>query len=133
MYLVPTSAEESGTAALDVLFDLSPDLMCVAGPDGYFRKVNPAATRILGYSESELLQRPFPDFVLEEVTVDTEAILLEPILSFPNVGGITDTTATAVLGNSILSNCTAPAKRSQNRGQNKNRKRRSGNRRKGKK
>ncbi len=31
-----------------------------------------------------------PDFVLEDVVLDTEAILLEPILSFPSVGGITD-------------------------------------------
>jgi PAS domain S-box-containing protein len=43
--------------------DLAPDLMVIAGFDGYFTQVNPAAERILGYSRGELLSRPFLEFL----------------------------------------------------------------------
>ncbi|MBX9578992.1 MAG: protein kinase, partial [Gemmataceae bacterium] len=44
-------------------FELSPDLFCIAGLDGYFRRVNSNFTRVLGYTEAELTARPFADFV----------------------------------------------------------------------
>ncbi len=47
----------------DAFFDLALDLLCVAGTDGYFKKVNPAFVRTLGYSVDELLSTPFLDFV----------------------------------------------------------------------
>ena len=48
---------------LNKLFVLSPDMLCVASIEGYFTRVNPAFTRLLGYSESHLLELPFLDFV----------------------------------------------------------------------
>jgi PAS domain S-box-containing protein len=51
---------------LEPFFELSPDLLCIAGFDGYFKKINPAVSRLLGYSERELFSRPINDFVFEE-------------------------------------------------------------------
>lgn len=45
------------------LFNLSLDLLCVAGLDGYLRRVNPSWTRVLGWTEAELLSRPVADFL----------------------------------------------------------------------
>jgi PAS domain S-box-containing protein len=48
---------------LDRVFALSQDLIVVADFDGRFTRVNPAAEEILGYTEEELLGRPYIDFV----------------------------------------------------------------------
>ncbi|MBF0460702.1 MAG: PocR ligand-binding domain-containing protein [Magnetococcales bacterium] len=48
------------------LFKTASDLMCIADPLGCFQKVNPALLETLGYTESELLARPFVDFIHPE-------------------------------------------------------------------
>ncbi len=48
------------------LFEHSPDLLCVAGFDGRFRKLNPAWERTLGWTREELCSRPWLDFVHPE-------------------------------------------------------------------
>jgi len=47
-------------------FELTPDLVCIAGKDGYFRNVNPAVVLKLGYSQSELFQYPIDYFMHPE-------------------------------------------------------------------
>jgi PAS domain S-box-containing protein len=59
-------ARERTREELDHIFQLSRDLICTTGFDGYFKHVNPSFERILGYSTAELLERPFIEFVYEE-------------------------------------------------------------------
>ncbi|MCC5914399.1 MAG: PAS domain S-box protein [Balneolaceae bacterium] len=56
------SAEEE----LSRIFSFAPDIICVAGMDGYFKKVNPAMSKLLGYSEEELLTKPIESFTHPE-------------------------------------------------------------------
>ena len=48
---------------LNQIFNFTPDILCIAGTDGYFKKVNPAMTRLLEYSEEQLLAIPFMEMV----------------------------------------------------------------------
>ncbi|MCG8017409.1 MAG: EAL domain-containing protein [Candidatus Thiodiazotropha sp. 'RUGA'] len=47
----------------DRFFDISIDLLVIANTDGTFRKVNERWTEVLGWEQSELVNRPFFDFV----------------------------------------------------------------------
>lgn len=48
---------------LELLFASASDGVVVARTDGWFETVNPAFSRILGWTQEELLSRPFADFV----------------------------------------------------------------------
>jgi len=48
---------------LDLFFDLSPDLMCIAGLDGRFRRLNRAWERVLGYPLAQLYDMSWTDLV----------------------------------------------------------------------
>lgn len=48
---------------LDQLFKYAPDIICIVGSDGYFKKVNPVALKMLEYTEEELLTFPISKFL----------------------------------------------------------------------
>ncbi|MBS0663614.1 MAG: PAS domain S-box protein [Verrucomicrobia bacterium] len=55
--------QRQAKAERDRLFELSIDMLCVAGFDGRLRQVSPAWTHALGWSAEELTSRPMLDFV----------------------------------------------------------------------
>jgi PAS domain S-box-containing protein len=50
-------------AERDRILEVSQDMICIAGMDGYFKYLNPAWEKNLGYTDEELLSRKFLDFI----------------------------------------------------------------------
>jgi len=73
----------------DRLFNLSKDMLCIAGFDGFFKQLNPAWGSTLGWGLEELKARPWIEFVHQEdrhATLATGERLLrgEPVALFIN-------------------------------------------------
>ena len=73
----------------ELFFELSADLLCIAGFDGFFKRINPAVSKLLGYTNDELLSRPINDFVYIEDRAVTSKVRGEltrgkPLINFEN-------------------------------------------------
>ncbi|MFE2211340.1 nitrate- and nitrite sensing domain-containing protein [Streptomyces canus] len=66
---------EEAEQELASIFNLSLDLLCISGTDGYFKRVNPAFEHILGHPRETILSMPFIEFVHEEDRDTTRAAL----------------------------------------------------------
>ena len=51
---------------LQAIFNAAPDIIAIVGTDRYFKKVNPAMSTMLGYSEAELLNKRIDDLVHQD-------------------------------------------------------------------
>ena len=58
----------------DDLFEDTALLISVLGTEGYFKKVSPSWTRLLGWSEQELCSRPWNDFIHPEDLESTNEV-----------------------------------------------------------
>ena len=57
------------------IFDFSLDMIGTVGLDGYFKRVNPAFERVLGYPRERLLSQPLLDFVHPDDVTRSRLIL----------------------------------------------------------
>ncbi|MBD3308287.1 PAS domain S-box protein, partial [candidate division KSB3 bacterium] len=73
----------------DRLFNLSIDMFCIAGFDGYFKQINPAWSVTLGWSQDELLAQPWiafvhPDDKTATIQIGERLVKGEPIKGYEN-------------------------------------------------
>jgi rsbT co-antagonist protein RsbR len=75
---------------MEEFFDLTLEMMCIAGLDGYFKRMNQAWTSVLGHSIEELMAEPFIHFVHPDDREATLAVVAHALkedirlLSFKN-------------------------------------------------
>lgn len=70
---------------LSRVFSIAPDIISIVGTDGYFKKINPALTEMLGYTEQELLSVPYIEFIHpddREETIEEQNSFLDGDISF---------------------------------------------------
>ncbi|WP_407526059.1 PAS domain S-box protein [Lacibacter sp. MH-610] len=77
------------TLELLPFFEMTPDLVCIADKEGYFKKINKATIEKLGYTEEELLATPVFSFMHPDDRERTGAqrqLLLNgsPMINFQN-------------------------------------------------
>lgn len=73
----------------ELFFELTADLFCIAGYDGYFKKINTSVSKVLGYSMEELYSRPISEFIHPEdksttTRVREQLLQSKPLLNFEN-------------------------------------------------
>ena len=64
--LIMERRQKEELKSFEKLFGLSNDLICVAGTDGYFKKINPAFTEMLGWDAEIILGNPFLEYTHPE-------------------------------------------------------------------
>ncbi|MCZ2473917.1 PAS domain S-box protein [Aquirufa ecclesiirivi] len=67
--------QKQGEDQLKQYFDLSKDLLCIANVNGYFERISPSFSEILGFSNEELMNKPFYDFIIAEDVLPTQKVI----------------------------------------------------------
>jgi PAS domain S-box-containing protein len=81
--------KENNQDELGIFFNLSTHMACIASADGFLKKISSAFIETLGFSEQELLAKPFVEFVYPDdlkATIDIMKSLTlgEPVVRFSN-------------------------------------------------
>ncbi|WP_235831757.1 PAS domain-containing protein [Flavobacterium rhamnosiphilum] len=89
MTIKKSNPDSEGIYHFDNFFNISADFICIAGFDGYFKRINPAVSKLLGFSEEELYARPISSFVYApdlKMTIETREQVYKnkPLLNFEN-------------------------------------------------
>ena len=71
------------------LFERTLDLVCIVDKEGWFKQINPAVTKTLGYSKEELFSKPVSAFIYNDDKELTRALRKklinnEPLINFQN-------------------------------------------------
>ncbi len=68
--------------------DLSVDMFCIAGFDGYFKNLNPAWQKTLGFTLAELKAKPYVEFIhpddRQATIVEAQRVESQEVLAFEN-------------------------------------------------
>lgn len=83
--LGPEVKRQKAEEEINRFFDVSPDVLCIAGVDGFFKRVNPSFCHMLGYDKQLLLSRPILSFVHPDDQHITESRLEENVHGKPTV------------------------------------------------
>ncbi len=80
---------QSDSKNAERIFEYSTEMLCTTGFDGYFKAINPAWSKTLGWSEEELLAKPYINFVHpddRELTIEegTKVLKGEGSVNFEN-------------------------------------------------
>jgi PAS domain S-box-containing protein len=65
------SEKKTAIEERDLFYKISVDMIGIAGVDGFFKNINPAFQKILGYTEEEFLSRSYLDYIHPEDIVST--------------------------------------------------------------
>ena len=72
--LLEVQERQQAQRELEQFFSVTPTMLCIAGLNGYFKRLNPAFFQVLGYRNEELMTQPFINFVHPE---DRESTIAE--------------------------------------------------------
>ncbi len=84
------TGRKQAEAERDRFFTISLDLLCIASGDGYFKRVSPAVTDLLGWSPEEFLAQPYMELIHPEdraasqLEVERQVLNGEKVLQFEN-------------------------------------------------
>ncbi len=86
---MPPKLTDKSKFNLELFFELSYDLFCIAGYDGYFKRINPAVSKVLEYTNEELFSKPINEFIHpddQDITQKNRDNLRNsiPLLNFEN-------------------------------------------------
>lgn len=89
MALILERRQKAELKNFESLFQLSNDLICIAGLDGFFKKVNPAFSNVLGWDNKVLLNTSFFELIHPE-DVESSKMVVKRLASGENTINFTN-------------------------------------------